>query len=1183
MKYRLGIDLGTSSIGIAAFSLKENNEIDDLIYMDSYIFGEPVNPKAMVTLNTDRRSARLIRRQIERKAKRLKKLTYIVKSIGVSKENLDAIKDSDVIALRAKAISEKLTLPELIKVFSHIVKNRGYKGDLKRAEGDVGSKIKETKSMLGDKTLGQLLYEKREAAENNTPWRKLNQDGTFITRDIIEDEFEKIWQKQINHHEELKGNYQITYKEMFTNHAGKDEVLLKDAFFSAMFYQRPIKWKPETVGFCSLEEDEYRSAVAQPVFQKYRLAANIANLRVKTLGSKEECSLTEDEIKKIYDFVCENFKLYNDRAKISYKLIYEKLGFRDNEKFTIDRAKGDAAKDAGLKGITTLQAFYNCDKEDFKFINAFNSLSEKVQELAMEFLANITKYADIQENEDGYIDLKFPELTKNVKNKTEEDNQKAIMFIKMLRKEEIFYNNKFDLEQGRASYSIKALNRIIPELLKSENEQNIINKLYPPKSESQENPVLRDYEKVATNNPVIDKVLREFKRTMDFIVKKFDGNPAEMTIELTRELKNSLAKRSYIEKQNQIAQDDRTKAINELKSHNIYLSGENIEKYLLRQEQDNHCPYCGQTLSIGDIVNNTQIDHIIPQAIGGPNIFSNKILAHTKCNHDKGNKIPYEYKFQKDIEDYIAFLQEKKKSKKAGKDEKIDFRKDSSLINLVKSLWQKYTKESKGYYDKRKRKWTATQKGKRLLDKINFILTKPDEIKDIIGEFSNLHLNSTAWINKIIMDWSKDICPKVTPSFGALTAYLRSKWNFSEILPLVRISEGKKLFDENDKEIDSKKWQELWIKHDLSLSNTKTLMENFEDYINDLEESDKPINDTDKQEQFKKICQDLRQENKFNKRCDHRHHAVDAAIIGLSTLSLIQQASQHNAKYGGLYEVKNDKGEVEIPHFEIKKEDALLYKIIKEKALKYLTNFVVWHKPDHFPSGAFFKDFAYDAVKILKGDENERFVKKYFLSDILGKETNLDKLIKKLNVFVEGNTLKQEIIKQLQERTRKGLSLKDAFLGENENDGIFYRGHKVKKLRGIYQESYYKEERDKKITLVNKKGQKIGNKYYMNDGFACMDFDAENRKRINIIPIATYYRDYFNKPIPNNIIRIFIGDILFDKKNNNFYKVQSFKFRDGLHCILHSEVNDDGRDVNSLKDMLLIKTRSDIAKIKNGK
>ena len=69
--YRLGIDLGTSSIGMALYSLREGGKINKLEHLDSYIFGEPVAPKEMVTLNTAQRNARLIRKQIQRKAARL--------------------------------------------------------------------------------------------------------------------------------------------------------------------------------------------------------------------------------------------------------------------------------------------------------------------------------------------------------------------------------------------------------------------------------------------------------------------------------------------------------------------------------------------------------------------------------------------------------------------------------------------------------------------------------------------------------------------------------------------------------------------------------------------------------------------------------------------------------------------------------------------------------------------------------------------------------------------------------------------------------------------------------------------------------------------------------------------------------------------------------------------------------
>jgi hypothetical protein len=412
-------------------------------------------------------------------------------------------------------------------------------------------------------------------------------------------------------------------------------------------------------------------------------------------------------------------------------------------------------------------------------------------------------------------------------------------------------------------------------------------------------------------------------------------------------------------------------------------------------------------------------------------------------------------------------------------------------------------------------------------------------------------------------------------------------------LPSIRIKEHKLLFDEDDNELNKEAWQELFAEPQLNYKNAKALKEEFEKYLENLPQENKPNTDSDKQKEFIHFCADKRVNYKFNKRCDHRHHAVDAAIIGLCDLSMVQKASAHNAKHGTLHKYKYTKFEngkeieVTVKGFMATDEKesnnekpfAPLYNALKEQTRKYLTGYTVWHKPDHFPSGALFKDFAYDVVSVPK-ERNKRLVRRYFLSDILGKETDLNKLIKKLEVFVEGDILKQEIIKQLKYRMNRGLTLKEALLGKDENDGIFYRGNKINRLRGIYQESYYKADRDKQIAIFNKNKEKIGDKYYMNDGFACIDFDAETKKRIDIIP---YHKYYANKSIPNNIIRVFAGDTLFDKKSKNFYKVQSFKFRDGLHCVLHSEVNDNGRNINSLKDMQLIKTRADIAKIKSGK
>jgi CRISPR-associated endonuclease Csn1 len=1202
MKYRLGIDLGTSSIGIAAYSLDGENKIQKLEYLDSYIFGEPVNPKNMTTLNTQRRAARLARRQVERKANRLKKLGFIAKSVGVSKDDVKKISGDKIHELRAKAISEKLELPEFVKVLFHIVKNRGYKGDLKRAEGDVSKKIKETEAMFskdGVRTLGQVLYEKKLSTKNNGPWRKLNEGGTFILREDIKKEFDLIWQEQAKHHKGLLGNYNVGYDNMFPDRKGEKEISLKDAFKSAMFYQRPIKWDVENVGDCEYAAGQKRAATAQIAYQNYRLANNISKLRIKD-ESKQGSILSAEQIIKIYNFIDTEWESYaKGTDKVPYAKIYELLNFDEKQRFTIDR-NSTTKEDAGIKGNTTLKCFY-----DIGVFNDFQSLPDKAQELVIEFLSNITKYSDIQDNDEGYVRNFFEKLTQNISDVKKEYENSAFNFIKRLKSKEIFINKEFKLEQGRASYSVLALNKITAELLKGKEETQIIKELYPPK-EKEERDNLRAYEEIekqeSINDAVMAKALREFKRTMDFVVKKF-GKPDEIIIELSREIKNSLRKRQYIEGENKKQRAERLEAVKELQENNIPANARNIEKYLLWLEQDKKCPYSGNNIIFAQAFSEseTQIDHIIPQAIGGPNIFANKILAFTKENKEKSDKVPYSWKFAKDIDEYSALSKSNKTKRKAG--ERIEiFGSHSPLINLIQHLWTLYNKEKNGYYNQKKHKYEPTQKGKIILQKINNLLIKPEDIKD---EFANRQNQETAWIGKIVMDWCEDICQqeKITPSFGTLTAYLRQQLHFDRVLPHVRIAENKPLFDDNDppKELNKKVWQELFAEPQLNYKDAKALKEDFEKHLENLPQENKPSTDSDKQKEFRHFCADKRNEYKFNKRCDHRHHAVDAAIIGLCDRSMVQRASTHNARHGTLHKykyIKFENGkevEVVVKGFlgtdgeenKNEKSFAPLYNELRKQTQKYLTGYAVWHKPDHFPSGAFFDQTAYGVCKDKEDSEIERLTIRQSLEKILNKEKNADKVIEKLKLVVVGDTIKEELVRQLKERMGKGLSLEEAFLGKKDdvNDGLFYRGNKIKSVKVLYKEKYlmsFSPEIDGKIQLsTSAKDGKFRSKHYQNAGYACMDFDTQSNERAGTIPIWKYQRECENKPVSENTTRIFAGDILYDKKENIFYKVKSFHYA-SLDLI---STNDEKgiakqKSAKNLKDLILCKTRADIAKIK---
>ena len=124
MKYRLGIDLGTSSLGLAAYELDQHDNIKNLAYIDEVIFREPINPKDFTTLNSTRRSKRLARRQHARYVKRIKKVIHVLKLLGISKQDMQKLEKRDVFELRVRSLYEKITIPEFAKVILHIAKHQ---------------------------------------------------------------------------------------------------------------------------------------------------------------------------------------------------------------------------------------------------------------------------------------------------------------------------------------------------------------------------------------------------------------------------------------------------------------------------------------------------------------------------------------------------------------------------------------------------------------------------------------------------------------------------------------------------------------------------------------------------------------------------------------------------------------------------------------------------------------------------------------------------------------------------------------------------------------------------------------------------------------------------------------------------------------------------------------------------
>ena len=136
MKYRLGLDLGTNSIGWAVLPLNGEGTVTGVADFNSRIFSDGREPKSGEPLALQRRLARGIRRNLRRRKQRRRALFHLLQEQGLYPKARDAaaaLKSLDPYPLRVKALDEKLEPHELGRALFHLGVRRGFKSNRKDA------------------------------------------------------------------------------------------------------------------------------------------------------------------------------------------------------------------------------------------------------------------------------------------------------------------------------------------------------------------------------------------------------------------------------------------------------------------------------------------------------------------------------------------------------------------------------------------------------------------------------------------------------------------------------------------------------------------------------------------------------------------------------------------------------------------------------------------------------------------------------------------------------------------------------------------------------------------------------------------------------------------------------------------------------------------------------------------
>jgi CRISPR-associated endonuclease Csn1 len=646
--YALGIDMGSASLGWAAVALNQIGMPTALLRAGVRIFEPAVSgdiDKGQDESNAvARRAARLIRRQLRRRTARQRELFQLLQRHGLlplydgteadasqqrhsilntldlelegkwtksdSARGRTAV-DLPLYLLRKTALDVPLEPLELGRIFYHLSQRRGYRsnrkeqadkkntaGKGKKAE-DLGAVEGGIKGLLDEmrradaRTLGEYF------ASLDPHTQKVRRRWT--ARNMYEDEFAAIWEKQVPFHPAL-----------LTEDLHREINRL-------LFYQRDVRAQAHLIGGCELEERESRAAWATLEAQQFRVLQKVNDLELILPGQTTGIPLTPDQRQTVLG-------LLENSAETTFKKIRKALGLADNVGFNLQR--GGETK---LKGNLT-----NMHMAEV-FAERWPNMSDEEKKQVVEDWRTIPQ-------DDSLI-------------------RRAIEHWKLDETGAKWMASR-PAPSGYCMYSRKAIRKLLPlmatgvRLSAAQNEipeyrdRLVGGQVYdriPPVRET-----LR-----TLRNPAIERALTELRKVVNALLREH-GRPAEVRIELARDLKKPRHERAQMTKRSRDREKERDamrKRITAEFGEGFRPSRADVEKALLFEECGGECPYTGKRFPFSSLFGETspwQVEHIIPFSRMPDDSFQNKTLCYVEENQYKANRTPFEA--YKDPTQYDAIL-----------------------------------------------------------------------------------------------------------------------------------------------------------------------------------------------------------------------------------------------------------------------------------------------------------------------------------------------------------------------------------------------------------------------------------------------------------------------------------------------------------------------------------------------
>lgn len=648
-----GLDIGIASVGWAV--LGENRIVD----LGVRCFDKAETAKEGESLNLARRSARLMRRRLRRRAWRLTKLARLltrerlIESANFFKQPIAAgTPFADAWKLRVEALDRKLSAEEWARVLYHLCKHRGFhwvsRAEEKKAESDSkgeGGKVKQ-----GLAGTAKLMSEKgyRTAAEMvaaEFPDAQRNKDGEYtkaLSRAFLAQELALLFEKQ-----QQFGN-------PHANATLRSALLGNDDRKSGLFWaQKPALSGQDLLkmlGHCTFERSEFRAPKASFSAERHVWLTRLNNLRIAVDGEVRALSNAERQMALPLPYLQAGNLTYKQlRASLTKAgLLPETFKFMGLRYPIADQNERGNTKDPEGEWLVKLPAWQEIRKtlKDHGLETEWQSMASTAQSGNPELLDQIawvlSVFKDDEEVEKELRKLTLPaaEIMINALQEIRFDKFSNLS-LKALRKIVPHMEDglRYDEACEKAGYHHSQLYEV------GKGEDKYLPPLYSGRDKTGRMVFAENMD--IPRNPVVLRALNQARKVVNALIRKH-GSPHAVHIEMARDLSRPRDERRSIEKEQKEFRERNDKDKTEFASQFNIVSnpkGGDFEKWRLYREQQGKCAYSIQPIDLARLLEPgyVEVDHALPYSRSFDDSKNNKVLVLTRENREKGNRTPYEY------------------------------------------------------------------------------------------------------------------------------------------------------------------------------------------------------------------------------------------------------------------------------------------------------------------------------------------------------------------------------------------------------------------------------------------------------------------------------------------------------------------------------------------------------------